>query len=73
MLFRSAGRWPIPVDLAKPAHQPHLENFFNAVRSGTPLSCPAELAYESAVAVLSVNEAVRTRSLMRFRPDEFKA
>ena len=68
-----AGRWPIPVDLAKPAHQPHLENFFNAVRSGTPLSCPAELAYESAVAVLSVNEAVRTRSLMRFRPDEFKA
>ncbi|MCK7522316.1 MAG: hypothetical protein MZV64_33870 [Ignavibacteriales bacterium] len=41
-----AGRWPLPVELAKPAHQPHLENFFDAVRHGTPLNCPAELAYE---------------------------
>ncbi len=68
-----AGRWPLPVDLAKPAHQPHLENFFEAVRRGTPLTCPAELAYESAVAVLKVNEAVRTRSHVRFRPADFKA
>jgi predicted dehydrogenase len=68
-----AGRWPIPVDLAKPAHQPHLENFFGAVRGGTPLGCPAALAYESAVAVLKVNEAVSTRSPIRFRPEQFKA
>jgi predicted dehydrogenase len=68
-----AGRWPLPVDLAKPAHQPHLENFFGAVRNGTPLSCPAGLAYESAVAVLRVNDAVRSRSLLRFRPAEFRA
>ncbi|MBM3310144.1 MAG: Gfo/Idh/MocA family oxidoreductase [Candidatus Aminicenantes bacterium] len=68
-----AGRWPIPVDLAKPAHQPHLENFFDAIRLGTPLSCPADLAYESAVAVLKVNEAVRTKSAVRFKPADFKA
>jgi predicted dehydrogenase len=68
-----AGRWPIPVDLAKPAHQPHLENFFGAVRNGTPLSCPADLAYESAVAVQRVNDAVRAKSLIRFRAGEFKA
>ena len=68
-----AGRWPIPVDLAKPAHQPHLENFFDAIRLGTPLSCPADLAYESAVAVLKVNEAVRTKTAVRFRPADFKA
>jgi predicted dehydrogenase len=67
------GRWPLPVELAKPAHQPHLENFFSAVRSGTPLSCPAEAAYESTVAVLKVNEAVKNRSLIRFRPEQFKA
>jgi len=67
-----AGRWPFPVDLAKPAHQPHLENFFNAIRLGTALSCPAELAYESAVAVLKVNEAVRSRSLIPLRPEMFK-
>ena len=67
------GRWPLPVELAKPAHQPHLENFFSAVvTSGTPLNCPAEVAYESAVAVLKVNEAVKNRSLVRFRPEQFK-
>jgi predicted dehydrogenase len=67
------GRWPLPVELAKPAHQPHLENFFSAVRNGTPLSCPAEAAYESTVAVLKVNEAVKNRNLVRFRPEQFKA
>ncbi len=68
-----AGRWPIPVELAKPAHQPHLENFFDAIRIGSPLTCPADLAYESAVAVLKVNDAVRTRQTVRFTPAMFKA
>ncbi|HPW17035.1 MAG TPA: Gfo/Idh/MocA family oxidoreductase [Candidatus Aminicenantes bacterium] len=68
-----AGRWPLPVELAKPAHQPHLENFFDAVRSGGPLNCPAELAYESCVAVLKANEAVKARRVMEFRPEQFKA
>ncbi len=68
-----AGRWPLPIELAKPPHQPHLENFFGAVRRGTLLSCPAELAFESAVAVLRVNEAIRTRTLSTFRPEHFKA
>jgi predicted dehydrogenase len=68
-----AGRWPLPVELAKPAHQPHLENFFNAIRHGVPLNCPPEVGYETAVAVLAVNEAVESRRLLRFRPDQFKA
>ncbi|MDH7512067.1 MAG: Gfo/Idh/MocA family oxidoreductase [Clostridiales bacterium] len=68
-----AGRWPLPVELAKPPHQPHLENFFDAIRHGTPLTCPAELAYKSAVAVLRVNEAVKSRQLLRFRPEQFNA
>ncbi|MGC8747058.1 MAG: Gfo/Idh/MocA family protein, partial [Candidatus Saccharicenans sp.] len=68
-----AGRWPLPVELAKPAHQPHLENFFEAIRKGIPLNCPAELAYETAVAVLKVNEAVKNKTLLRFHPEEFKA
>ena len=68
-----AGRWPLPVELAKPPHQPHLENFFEAIRTGTPLNCPAELAYESAVAVLKVNDAVKSRGLITFRPEQFKA
>jgi predicted dehydrogenase len=68
-----AGRWPFPVELAKPAHQPHLENFFSAVRNGVPLNCPAEIGYESAVAVLKVNEAVRLKRLLKFSPEQFKA
>ncbi len=68
-----AGRWPLPVELAKPAHQPHLENFFDAIRRGTPLTCPAELAYESCVAVISANEGVKARRVLEFRPEQFKA
>ncbi|MDH4196362.1 MAG: Gfo/Idh/MocA family oxidoreductase [Candidatus Aminicenantes bacterium] len=68
-----AGRWPLPVELAKPAHQPHLENFFSAIRHGTPLTCPAEHAYESCFAVLKANEAVRARRILEFRPEQFKA
>lgn len=68
-----AGRWPLPVELAKPAHQPHLENFFSAVLHSTPLSCPAEIGYESAVAVLKANEAVQARRMMMFRSQDFKA
>ncbi len=67
-----AGRWPLPVELAKPAHQPHLENFFSAIRHGTPLSCPPEVGYETAVAVLKVNEAVESRRLLGLRPEQFK-
>jgi predicted dehydrogenase len=68
-----AGRWPLPIELAKPAHQHHLEDFFAAVRNGTPLNCPAELAYESCVAVLKTNDAVRDRRVLEFRPEQFKA
>ena len=67
-----AGRWPLPVELAKPAHQPHLENFFNAIRHGIPLNCPAEIGYETAVSVLRVNEAVDSSRVIKFRPEQFK-
>ena len=67
-----AGRWPLPVELAKPAHQPHLENFFSAVLHGTALSCPAETGYESAVAVLKANEAVASRRMIALRPQDFR-
>jgi hypothetical protein len=68
-----AGRWPFPVELAKPAHQPHLENFFAAIRHGVPLNCPAEAGYECAVAVLKVNDSVKSRRLLNFKPEQFKA
>ncbi len=68
-----AGRWPLPVEMAKPAHQPHLENFFSAIIHGTPLNCPPEIAYESAVGVLKANEVIETRRYYRFQPEHFRA
>jgi predicted dehydrogenase len=58
-------------DLEKPIHQPHLENFFDAVRNGTPLNCPGEIGYETAVTVLRVNEAMKARRTLEFKPEEF--
>ena len=66
-----AGKWPLPVELTKPAHQPHLENFFNAIRYGTPLNCPGEKGYETAVAVLAVNRAVASNRKIEFKPSDF--
>ncbi len=55
----------------KPVHQPHLENFFDAIRNGTKLNCPAEIGYETAVTVLKVNEAAEAGRMLTFEPAEF--
>ena len=63
--------WEIPVELDKAIHQPHLENFFAAIRSGTPLTCPGEIGYQTAVTVIRINEAIAQRKALPFSPDEF--
>ncbi len=65
-------RHKVPVTLTDPYHQPHLQNFFDAVRGKATLNCPAEVAYESAVAVLKVNEAIEANTRLAFRPEDFK-
>jgi len=67
----AADEWLLPIDLTKPAHQPHLENFFNAIRYGTPLNCPGEKGYETAVAVLAVNRAIASDQKIEFKPADF--
>jgi hypothetical protein len=62
----------VPVSLRDPYHQPHLQNFFDAVRGQGTLNCPAEIGYESAVSVLKVNEAIAARQRLSFRPEDFK-
>lgn len=62
----------LAVTMNKPAHMPHLENFFAACRHGTPLNCPCELAYESAVAVLAANKSADTHQTHYFKPEDFK-
>ena len=58
----------VPVVLRDPYHQPHLQNFFDAVRGKAKLNCPAEVGYESAVGVLKVNEAIEAKSRLAFGP-----
>ncbi len=65
-------QYGLPVKMDKPAHQPHLENFFDAIRGKAKLSCPAEVGYETAVTVLKVNEAVEAAQKLEFQPNEFK-
>jgi len=62
----------VPVSLRDPYHQPHLQNFFDAVRGKGTLNCPAEIGYESAVSVLKVNEAIEAKSRLAFKPEDFK-
>lgn len=63
----------IEEDMDKPAHQPHLENFFAAIRDGVPLNCPAEVGFETCVSVLKANEAAVTGKRITFSPSDFKA
>jgi hypothetical protein len=58
-------------DLQKPEHQPHLENFFAAMKGEEELNCPVEVAFESAVTVLKVNEAADKKQRLEFTPDDF--
>jgi predicted dehydrogenase len=59
------------VEMNKKLHQPHLENFFGAMRGEEKLTCPGKIGYETAVAVLKVNEAVKTGRKIEFKPEEF--
>jgi predicted dehydrogenase len=67
----SPDQHTVPVVLRDPYHQPHLQNFFDAVRGKAKLNCPPEVGYESAVSVLKVNEAIESKSRLSFKPEDF--
>lgn len=64
-------KYTLPIKFNDPYHKPHLENFFNAIRGEEELNCPVEVGYETAVAVLKVNEAIKAKREIKFRPSEF--
>ena len=51
----------IPVSFSKAIHQPHLENFFNAVRGKGKLNCPADEAFASEYVIFKANEAIAAK------------
>jgi predicted dehydrogenase len=64
--------YALPVQSLKLYHQPHLENFFDAIRGRAKLTCPADVGYETAVTVLKVNEAVEAGRRVVFNPGDFE-
>jgi predicted dehydrogenase len=64
-------KYELPITFNDPYHKPHLENFFNSIRGTDTLNCSAEIGYETAVAVLKVNEAVEKASPVKYDKSEF--
>ena len=62
----------LPVVLNKPIHQPHLENFFGAVRGKNKLSCDGEHAFKSEAVIYKVNPAVEARCVLEVKPEDLE-
>jgi hypothetical protein len=70
---RKAFRYhPLLTRLDEAVHQPHLKNFFDAIRGDARLNCPGEVGYETAVAVLKANEAINEDKKLNFKPEDFE-
>jgi predicted dehydrogenase len=66
--------WPHPLlqTCTEHVHQPHLKNFFDAIRGKASLNCCGEVAYATAVAVLKANDAIKEGKKIEFRPEDFE-
>ena len=58
--------YALPGGLNKPPHQPHIENFFAAIRGEAELSCDARHALESEAPIYWVNPAANSRQVITF-------
>ena len=56
--------YELPVVLDKPAVQPHLQNFVDAVRGKAKLNCPADTALPAEIAVRKAYEAVEAKKMI---------
>lgn len=58
--------YDLPGGFNKPAHQPHLENFFAAVRGEATLNCDAAHAFESEAPIFYVNPSAERKERIEF-------
>lgn len=70
---KNVPEFDIPVTLRKRIHQPHLENFFDAVRANdkSKLTCPGDKAFEAEMAVYKVEEAIAAKKQILFKEEDF--
>jgi predicted dehydrogenase len=66
-------QYEIPVFFNKPPHQPHLENFFGAIRGTAKLNCPADEAFRSEYIIHKANEAIGAEKRIIITPEEAEA
>jgi len=64
------AEFEIPVSFSKAIHQPHLENFFNAVRGKGKLNCPADEAFTSEYIIHKANEAIAAQKTIAITAEE---
>ncbi len=62
----------MPVTFTDPVFQPHLENFFHAVRGKEKLNCPAEVAYATAVTVFKIQESIQSGMKIELKAEDFQ-
>ena len=66
--------YEIPVSFNKKIHQPHLENFFNAIRDkNVKLNCPADEAFRSEYIIHKANEAIAAQKTIAISKAEVEA
>ena len=65
-------KWALPTQLSTLPHQPHLKNFLDAIRGKAKLNCPGQFAYQTAVTVLAINEAVKSQKKINFKKKDFE-
>ena len=63
----------LPVTFNKAIHQPHLENFFNAMRGTAKLNCPADEAFRSESVIHKASEAIAAKKTLDINPAESEA
>ena len=66
-------QYDIPVTFAKKIHQPHLENFFNAIRGEAKLNCPADEAFRSEYVIHQANASIAAEKKIVITPEETEA
>jgi hypothetical protein len=67
------AEYEIPVFFNKPPHQPHLENFFGAIRGTAKLNCPGDEAFSSEYTIHKANEAVAAQTRLAITAEEVRA
>jgi predicted dehydrogenase len=67
------AEYEIPVFFNKPPHQPHLENFFNAIRGTAKLNCPGDEAFSSEYVIHKANDAVAAQTRLAITAEEVRA